>query len=246
MEPIYTLKKTVTQEYLAPDGRASLWAMLRFAMDASGQHSTRLSYDWDTLAQKGMFWAVVRHRMQVDRYPEEGEVITVETWPMPTTRTAFPRAAVGYDQQGKEIFRLVSLWVLIDIKLRKMILPGKSGIQVEGFLRGNELEIPATISPQELENLTFRTVSPEDIDRNQHMNNARYLVWAQDLLPQEIRTQQKPREFVVCYLSEARLGQELALHWAWDPEGFLQVDGHRVQTVVPEKNTRIFALKMFL
>lgn len=245
MEPIYTLKKTVTQEYLEPDSRTSLWALLHFAMDASGKHSALLGYDWETLAQKGMFWAVIRHRMQVDRYPEEGEVITVKTWPMPTTRSAYPRAVVGYDAQGREVFRLVSLWVLMDIHMRKMVLPGKSGITVEGILRGNELEPPATIVPQEQENITYRTVSQEDIDLNQHMNNARYLVWAQDLLSRETQTQQKPKEFVVCYLSEARLGQELALHWKWNPEGFLQVEGLRTHTDVPGKNTRVFAAEMY-
>lgn len=245
MEPIYTLNKAVTQEHLGPDGRAAMWALLRFAMDASGKHSALLGYDWETLAQKGLFWAVIRHRMQVDRYPEEGEVITVKTWPMPTTRSAYPRAVVGYDAQGKEVFRLVSLWVLIDIEMRKMILPGKSGITVEGILRGNELESPATILPQETENVTYRTVSKEDIDQNQHMNNARYLVWAQDLLPQEILAQRDPKEIVICYLSEARLGQELALHWKWNPEGFLQVEGLRTRTDVPGKNTRVFAAKMY-
>mgnify|MGYP002517044180 CR=1 FL=1 len=33
---------------------------------------------------------------------EDNEDITVETWPMPTTRTAYPRATVGYDAQGNE------------------------------------------------------------------------------------------------------------------------------------------------
>ena len=245
MEPIYTQKTTVEGQYVGPDGKASLWAMLRFAMNASGKHSSMLSYDWDTMAAKGMFWAVIRHRMQISRYPDAGETVTVETWPMPSSRTAYPRAVVGYDAQGKELFRLVSLWVLIDIHQRKMVLPAKSGITVEGILRGNELELPATIIPQALENTLCRTVSEEDIDRNGHMNNARYLVWAQDLLPPEMRTQRKPKEFVICYLSESRLAQELTLNWTLEQEDFLQVEGTRPDADAPGKTKRVFAVKMY-
>lgn len=245
MEPIYRQTETVEGKYVGPDGKASLWAMFRFAMNAAGKHSSELSYDWETMAEKGMFWAVIRHRMQIDRYPAAGETVTVETWPMPMTRTAYPRAVVGYDAQGKELFRLVSLWVLIDIHQRKMVLPGKSGIDVPGILRGNEIELPEKILPEELENTICRTVTEEDIDRNGHMNNARYPVWAHELLPAETRAEKQPKEIVICYLSESRLGQELTLNWSLKQENFLQVEGTRPDANAPGKTKRVFAIKMY-
>lgn len=243
MQPLYRQMETVEGKYVGPDGKASPWAMLRFAMNAAGKHSSLLSYNWETMREKGMFWAVIRHKIVISRYPDAGETVTVETWPMPATRTAYPRAVAAYDAQGKELFRLVSLWVLVDFNLRKMVLPGKSGIKVEGILRGNELELPSTVLPQELENSIHRTVAESDLDRNGHMNNVRYLVWALDVLPPDIRTR-KPKEAVICYLSECHLGEEITLRWTLSPDGILLVDGYRQAPDVPGKTTRVFAAKM--
>ncbi len=245
MEPIFVLKKTVEGDYLAPNGKASPSALLRFAMDAASGHTRQMGNDWQTLSKKGMFWAVIRHRLQVERYPEVGEEITVETWPMPTTRSAFPRAATGYDEKGNVVFRLVSLWVLMDINARTMILPGKSDIAVEGILRGDELALPASIAPQELENVTSRQVREEDIDVNVHMNNTRHLVWSLALLPEEMQNRYCPKEMVICYLCEARLDEKIDLHWTLSEEGVLQVDGRREETDVPGKRTRVFAAKLY-
>ena len=62
---------------------------------------------------------------------------------MPTTRTAYPRSTIAYDADGKECFRAISLWVLMDTQNRSMVLPGKSGVDVAGLLRGCELAVPA-------------------------------------------------------------------------------------------------------
>lgn len=246
MEPIYTQKYTVCQNHLDLNGRVKPAALLGFALDAAGKHCVALNADWDTLAQKGMFWAVIRHRLLISRYPENGEVLTVETWPMPTTRSAYPRAAVAYNHKGNEVFRLVSLWVLMDINARTMILPGKSGVTVDGILRGNEPEPPMSIPPRDLEHTACRQVATEDMDRNQHMTNTRYLEWIQDLQTPEFHREHPAKEIVICYLSEALFGQELTLNWELTPEGFLQADGRREETDGNGKTTRIFSAKVYL
>lgn len=241
MEPIFELKKTVENQYLGSDGCASAWALLRFAMDAAAAHSKYISADRETLTKMGLFWVVIRHRMEISRYPTEGETVTVKTWPMPTTRSAYPRAVIGYDEQGKQVFRLTSLWVLVDIQRRKMVLPGKTGITVEGFTLGNELELPAKILPRELQHTTLRRVTEDDIDINQHMNNAKYLSWAMDLVP----TMPHPKGFDICYITESRLDQQLKLNWTLSEEGVLQVEGSREETDVPGQTTRIFAANVY-
>ena len=105
-----------------------LSSLLFYAQEVAGQHCQLLGTDYDSLAKLRMFWAVTRHRVQITRLPVRGETITVETWPMPTTRVAYPRSVIAYDAQGNECFRAISLWVLMDLDKRSMILPGKSGI----------------------------------------------------------------------------------------------------------------------
>ncbi len=199
-------------------------SILYFVQEIAGKHCLQLAVDWDTLAQKRMFWAVIRHRVQITRLPRKGETITVETWPMPTTRVAFPRSVVAYDSDGRELFRTISLWVLMDMDTRAMILPGKSGVQVPGLLRGNELASPKSLVPVTLSAESSRQVRFTDLDINGHMNNCRYLDWICDLLPSGFHHSHSIREFTLCYLSEAREGETLKLQWQLNQNGGLRVE----------------------
>ena len=244
MEPIFRQTTTITANQVDCFRRAKPSALLFLIQEAAGQHCISLGTDWDTLNKKHLFWAVTRHRVQVTRLPMEGETITVETWPMPTTRVAYPRSVVAYDAAGKELFRAISLWVLIDTQSRAMVLPGRSGVVVDGTLTGTELAVPHSIMPTALENTTARTVGYSELDVNGHMNNTRYMDWVDDLLPSAYHKDHPVREFTVCYLSEALEGQSIRLDWQVLEGPCLQVDAHREQTSVCSGKDRIFAAQI--
>lgn len=240
MEPLYTQDYEVTDIAVDRYGRMKTSMLLFLAQEVAGKHCNLLSVDHDTLAARRMFWAVTRHRVQISRLPVRGETIRIETWPMPTTRVAYPRSVIAYDQNGRECFRAISLWVLMDLDKRSMILPGKSGISVIGTLRGLELDTPNGLVAKELRSHLSRTVCFTDLDRNGHMNNTRYLDWISDLLPSRFHENHQPREMTVCYLSEAREGQTLDVSWDFLEEGMLQVDAHRKQD---GKYERVFSAR---
>lgn len=238
MESVCQQQFTVTAMDVDRFGRAKPSTILYFAQEAAQSHCLQLGTDWDTLAKQNLFWAVLRHRVQITRLPVMGETITVHTWPMPTTRSAFPRATAGYDSQGNELFRIISLWVLMNTESRSMVLPGKSGIAVAGTVQGNELSVPGSIIPKAMEQTVIRHVGFCELDRNGHMNNTRYMDWVMDLLPSSFHSDHPIREFTLCYLAEATEGQSLDLHWQLDPEGLLHIEGYRE---TEEKTARIFA-----
>lgn len=243
-QPIFRQNYTVTGSHVDRYGRLKPSALLFFAQEAAGSHCTQLALDWETLAARNLFWAVIRHRVQVLRLPRAGESITVETWPMPTTRSAFPRATVAYDAQGNEVFRAVSLWVLMDKTSRAMVLPGKSGVDLTGTLRGCELATPGSIVPKPMDNTAVRRVGYTELDRNGHMNNTRYMDWIDDLLPSAFHAQHPVKEFTLCYLSEVTEDQEISLDWLLTKDGDLQVNGHRKKTNVPDSRERVFAAQV--
>ena len=226
MEPIYTREFEVTDLVSDCFGALKPSAILYFVQEVAGQHFNRMALNPD-LERKGLFWAIIRHRVEITRMPRRGERIRGETWPMPTTRVAYPRSVVAYDEKGGELFRSISLWVLMDRGSRAMVLPGKSGIAVQGILRGNELPSPGSLAPALLSARTERRVCFTDLDINGHMNNCRYLDWAADLLPGAFQRGSRLRGFTLCYLSEVREGENLTLSWEIGPEGALKVDIHR-------------------
>ena len=123
---------------------------------------------------------------------------------MPTTKVAYPRSTVAYDAEGRECFRGISLWVLMDAVSRAMVLPGKSGVTVSGMLTGSELAAPGSMALQNAPQQMRRTVRYSDLDVNGHMNNCRYMDWVLDTLPGAFHGEHSVSEFTVNYLSEAR------------------------------------------
>lgn len=247
MEPIFRQTFSICERFTDRYRRLTPANLLYFAQEVAGKHCTELSVDYDTLHNRHMFWAVIRHRVQISRLPVLGEEITVETWPMPTTRVAYPRSTIGYDASGNELFRSISLWVLMDTDSRNMILPGKSGIAVDGILRGIELATPNSLTIKNSSDTTLRTVMFSELDRNGHMNNTRYLDWIADLLPSAFHEHHTLQEFTICYLSEAREQEEISLQWQLDENGIMQVAAHRTKTDIHQSKQQIFtAQALFL
>ena len=227
MEPIYQQDFEITDAYVDRYSRLTPSRILYFMQEVAGKHFTELAMDYDALAQKRMFWAVTRHKVQITRLPLRGETIHIETWPMPTTRVAYPRSMVAYDAQGNEVFRSISLWVLMDLDSRNMILPGKSGISVMGTLRGNELASPMGLPSKVLSSRRSRSVCFTALDRNGHANNTKYLDWIDDLLPSAFHAGHSAREFTICYHHEALETDLLGLDWELQEGNSLRVDAHR-------------------
>ena len=241
MEPIYSQSFTLSDVHVNCFGRLKTSMILYLAQEVAGKHFEKLAMDYDTMLSQGLFWAITRHKVQITRLPRHGETIRLETWPMPTTRVAYPRSVVAYDEAGNEVFRAITLWVLMDIRNRAMVLPGKSGIEVAGTLRGNELASPLGLPAKAMRNRRYRNVCFTDLDRNGHMNNTKYLDWIDDLLPAAFHETHTVKEFTVCYLSEALEGQNLQLDWDFIEENTLYMDAHRD---MGEKNERVFAAKI--
>ena len=236
MEAIY--QKEFTVDTLVTDcfGRLKPSAVLYYVQEMAGQHFDRMALD-PTPEHKGLMWVIIRHRVQITRLPVKGQTIRLETWPMPTTRVAYPRSVVAYDEEGRELFRSVSLWVLMDRTSRAMVLPGKSGIAVSGILRGNELPSPNSLAPVLCSASANRRVCFTDLDVNDHMNNTRYIEWAADLLPSAFHKDHSLQDVTMCYLGEAREGDEVTIFWELNADGLLRMD---IQRREKDKEIRIF------
>ena len=243
MEYPHSVNYTIDPMHLDRFGRVKPSVFLFFAQEAAEDHCHALGTDWNAMAEKGLFWAVIRQKIEILRQPKVGETIRVDTWPMPTTRVAYPRATAGYDQEGNELFRVISLWVIMDVSSRSMVLPGRSGVTVEGTLRGCELPAPPSLAPKDLDREDGRKVVFCELDKNGHMNNTRYLDWLSDLLPSDFHREHPVKSVTVCYHAEALEGQQIRLNWRLC-DGILMLDAHAGRTDVSEKEVRIFTAKM--
>ena len=243
MEPIYRKQFTLYGNDCDCFGRVKPATILGMMQESAGEQCSSWHMSWDEMAQKGLFWAITRQTVEITRLPRAYETITIETWPMPATKVAYPRATVAYDAEGRELFRCIALWILMDLNTRAMVVPGKSGIDFPGCTVGGELPSPKSLTPKDLQDAETRTVRFGQLDRNGHMNNTKYLEWAMDLLPGAFHQGHDLRSFTVCYLNEAKEGDRVTLRHGLDETGTLLVDATRPGREDPEKSQRVFAVR---
>ena len=242
MEPIYSQTFHLNDTHVDCFGRLKPSVLLQYIQEVASVHGSALGADYETLAARNLFWAILRTRVQISRLPVSGEQITLKTWPMPTTRVAYPRSIIAYDASGAEIFRAITLWVMMDRTSRAMVIPSKSGIAVQGHLEGNELAAPGSVMPRPMEHDNSRQVNFTDLDINGHMNITRYLDWIYDLLRSSFHGSHAVKEFTICYLAEALEGQTLDMNWEVR-EDLMQVEATRQNDSSGEKH-RVFAAKL--
>lgn len=237
MDLIYRNNYYITNNDVDCFGRLKPSSLLNFMQDAAISQCENTGWGGQALMEKGLIWVVTRQKVQIDHLPKAGSTITIETWPGITTRVAYPRSTVGYDENGNEVFRAIALWVLMDVESRAMVVPKKSGVEVMGLERGGELLAPGSLAPVKLEGHKQRQVMFSELDTNGHMSNTRYLDWMADLLPSAFHATHPIREFTVSYLSEARESELVDLNYELSPEGELRLEatqnstGHRVFAV---------------
>ena len=221
---MYTQNFNITDLHVDCFGRLKPAVMLWLIQEVSGIHAGQLGASWEALAEKNLFWAIIRHKVEVCRPTYTGQTITLRTWPMPTTRVAYPRATEAWDENGNLLFRSHAIWVLMDRTSRTMVLPGKSGVDVPGTLQGCEAPAPGSIPGRTPENYVNLSVGYSVLDRNGHMNNTRWLDWTDNLLNADFHREKMLRQLDICYMTEAKEGQQIKLLWQLNNQDLLQVE----------------------
>ena len=186
-------------------------AILEVMQEAAGRHAEDIGFGRNAILPQGLVWAVTRLEVEMDRYPHHGETVHVETFPTATRRWFFPRYFLFKDQKGHELGRAGSLWVLMDLKTRKMVkpdamaallpdnsdLPAPMGLPATVYEVGG-VSVPGTYVPQYA-----------DLDMNGHVNNTRYMDLCCNALGIETMRTQCLHRFAVNYSNEIRPGQIL-------------------------------------
>lgn len=192
---------------LTPAGAVSMPALCGYLQEAAGPHAAALGVSMDALAAEGKAWVLARLRLAVERAPRRGDTVTIETWPsgldgLYTTREFV--LTVG----DAVAARATSAWFLIDLERRRPARPPRAVRALDFPDRVPALAPP----PDELappDRPAYEravTVGYHDLDRNEHVNNVRYLTWALDTLPASVLADHRCEEVRLHFRHEASLG----------------------------------------
>ena len=131
-------------------------------------------------------WVLVKQTVKLKRPLLVGEELIVSTRAKGERKIQYFRT---YDLKINDevVGGIYSIWTLIDIEKRRIVRPQKVGITIpECEEYSSFVEKYEPLLDIETQKVQTREVMYSDIDLNKHMNNARYLEWVMDLLPQNV------------------------------------------------------------
>ncbi|MGI6767357.1 MAG: acyl-ACP thioesterase domain-containing protein [Lentihominibacter sp.] len=118
------------------------------------------------------------------------------------------RHFVGNDDYPRIVAAGTSQWCIMDFVTRKMVRADRAGFMLDELAEDFDI-IPGPIEKLKGDNLKYmgsHVVAPEDLDKNEHTNNCRYLTMAEEYVDRQ------GTDIIVNYISETRLGEEIKLY----------------------------------
>jgi len=184
---VWTETLDIRTDDLTPEGFVSLPALNVYLQEAAGSHAASLGVSTDALAEEGRAWVLGQLRTSIDRRPARNDSVTVETWPSGLDGLFATREFVVH-VGADPVAWATSSWFLIDVERRRPVRPPEVVRTLDPPDRdpvlpasGEELSEPTAVDHEHT-----LTVGYHDLDRNEHVNNVRYLTWALDSLPASV------------------------------------------------------------
>lgn len=179
------------------------------------EHLDRIGMSQRVRQEEGKAWVIAWNSIFIQRMPKRGEKIDARIWPGKRKSVMSSRKYAFYTAEGEPLVGASALYVLMDVKNRSMAQPSEAlknlpVVMVEGEPALPGLSIPF---PEVLSQKKERTVKPQEIDKNGHMNNTCYLDWIEELLDGRFLQNYTPQTVWIQYNKELLEGQTATLNY---------------------------------
>lgn len=154
-------------------------------------HAESLGFGRSYCIEHGIAWVVTHYLVDIIEMPREGEELTFITWP---SGHGPLKATRDFEIRGTDNRLMVvatSQWIMIDIAKRcpvKLAETLRDWETITERALNREFEKFPDFEPDRVHNFKCRY---DDVDVNQHINNAVYAVWATESVGFEFRNQHK-------------------------------------------------------
>ncbi|MDR0551633.1 MAG: acyl-ACP thioesterase [Spirochaetaceae bacterium] len=225
---IYTEQTAVTLGDVDESNRVKPSAFFGYFQHATTLHGDELGIGAKTIARAGQGWVLSRFSVQIEKRPALSDVLTLSTWPRGFKRLFAIRDYLIKDDEGGIAVKARSGWLVIDTAKRRPLREES----LHTPLPRND-DIPDTIPdgaealPDREEMMPAGTVisAYSDTDFNGHVNNVRYVEWAQNYVSAAALAAEKLR-VDINFVNEIPAGIEADI-FTYTAEGLSAVEARR-------------------
>lgn len=205
-------------------------ALFNFFQDIASHHAENLGVGIERLMKDfGVTWVLTRIRVDMERIPQLGEEIAIETWPQLPARMEFDRDFRVRDAAGRILAQAVSAWIIMDIRTRELKKPETIPTHYPFTPRDRAIDcrlgrFKASGTPE----IAYeKVIGYSDVDFNGHLNNSKYIDFIMDCFSLDDHRRHNIGSLEISYMNEALPGDRLTLYkdTAASDAGLVYVEG---------------------
>ena len=195
------------------NGLIPLWTLLNYFQESAGEDAHNLSFGWEEMSPKGIAWVITKFEIKLLKEVKGVQNISIKTWHCMSDKLQSRRDFIMYNQQGEEIAKGISWWVILDLAKRRIVRNPQSLLDLNPQNPAPVMEASDIRTPK------FEGVTPlnsikviarlEDIDSNAHVNNAHFSAWAIDAMPADLREGLQLEDLIINYRAEVKQADEI-------------------------------------
>ena len=209
---LFSRKYTIRSRDVDLFSRLRTSQLFELMQEAATDHSERLGVGIFEIRKQNLMWVLARQSVEIARLPRYGEQIVLETWPVRTVHSLYPRYYRILGAAGEPLLSSAAIWMLIDRDARVLVPSTRSGIEFDFDKRGCEIALSSPPRRFFTDQSRAFTVPFSYADMNGHMNNTRYFDLADDLCPAAAEGRE-PKAVHVEYAAELLPGQSCELFY---------------------------------
>lgn len=199
--------------------RVTMAAFANILLTTAGYNADDNGFGLRRLHEMDCAWVLSRLAIEMKRFPEQYEKISVETWVEEVGRANTTRNFCIRDEKDEIIANACSEWVFFDMKTRR----AKDLLTLEGihkFANGERglIEKPVKLGAVEGSDYDGFKVKYSDIDINGHVSSMRYIQWVSDCFSLNCYRKCQLKRFEINYMNEMVF------------DDFVEIVGHELHT----------------
>ena len=233
---MYQLNSKVKYSESDSNSRLKYHALFDYLQNTSTLHSEELGESGADLLKQNLAWILSFWQVCIDEMPNLSEDIVISTWPYKTQGLFGQRNFCVDNAKGERIVKANSIWVLIDPRTGRPVRitdEVASHYPDEPKLEMDYCDRKIAI-PEEYEEKEAIKVPKYFIDTNHHVNNTKYIMVAEEYLPEDF----KVKEIRVEYKNAAVLGDTIVPR--------VTVRDNEVTVALVDEHGKIYATVQFL
>lgn len=212
-----TINMRVESYDVQPNGNIKLSSLLKMLQKAAGDDVNRTDLNYFNLANNNIAFVLTKMCVKILSDIKVYDELSIISHPRKTRGASFPRDFV-VKCGDKTVAAARSMWVLLDLEKRTILRP--SAIESIGSLPTNDADdiyeiadVRRNLDTSHLPRTDVLKVKYSQLDMNNHLNNTFYSDFVFNLIDSN-RDSDAGMYMQINYKAEARLGDELSIHYA--------------------------------